>query len=131
MHGRHARVCACTHMQGGKAANQMAAMMGGGWGGGAPLGQEGVVFATRPVRKEKTLPAWCVCVFVCALRYVCVHACVWVCPGGAVFATQTVRKEKMLPAWCVCVFVCALRCVCVCMRVFGCVVVVLCLPHRL
>jgi hypothetical protein len=80
------------------------------------------VFATRPVRKEKMLPAWCVCVdlFVLCIMCVCVcvHACVWVCCGGAVFATQPVRKEKMLPAWCerVCGCVCS---ACVCVRVYG------------
>ena len=47
------------------------------------------------------------------------------------FATRPVRKEKMLPAWCVCVDLFVLCNMCVCMRVFGCVVVVLCLPHGL
>ena len=78
------------------------------------------MFATRPVRKEKMLPAWCVCVDLFVLCIMCVCVCACVCLGVlwwcCVCHTACEEGEDAACMVRACVWLCVL-----CMRVCTCV----------
>jgi len=80
------------------------------------------VFATRPVRKEKMLPAWCVCVdlFVLCIMCVCmrVFGCLWwccVCHTACEEGEDAACMVRVLI--CLCSAICVCVCACVCLGV--------------